>query len=337
MKIPVFSAAELAELLEMKKVIAGVEAVYRLKAEGETAVWPLVAYEFDRYDAVMDIRSGCVLGDINVHGAKLLNNFPHNKEQGKQPFTGMLMVFDSTTGHPIGVMDASYITGMRTGAAGALGAKYLARKDAKTLMLLGAGRQAFFQIGATLLTVPTIEKVIMTDALFPENAEKFAATAADRLKNELGIDASGVTFCAASVEEAAKQADIIITVTPARDPVIKKEWVKPGTHFSCIGSDMEGKEEIDPALFVGAKVYADDLPQCIRVGEMERPIKEGYIAADYPKGEIGQLIAGEIVGRENDEEITIFDATGLALLDLVTAKAAITASEEKECGQMVTI
>ena len=121
------------------------------------------------------------------------------------------------------------------------------------------------------------------------------------------------------------EADIIITVTPSREPVIKAEWVKPGTHFSCIGSDMEGKEEIDPEIFRGAKVYGDDLAQCIRVGEMEIPLKKGTIREEELMGEIGQLLKGEIEGRTSDEEITIFDATGISALDLITAKIALEA------------
>lgn len=115
-------------------------------------------------------------------------------------------------------------------------------------------------------------------------------------------------------------------------PVIMKEWVKPGTHFSCIGADMEGKEEIDPEIFRNAKVFADDKEQCIRVGEMEIPVKSGVISRDDIRGEIGQVITGQIEGRTNDDEITVFDATGLALLDLVTGKKALDGAWEKDIG-----
>ena len=114
--------------------------------------------------------------------------------------------------------------------------------------------------------------------------------------------------------------------------MIMNEWVKPGTHFSCLGSDMEGKEEIDGKIFQGAKIYADDIAQCIRVGEMEIPLKEGTIKKEDITGEIGDLLCGNIVGRENDSEITIFDATGLYILDLVAAKVAITKAKEAKIG-----
>ena len=120
MKIKILSRPDLEQVLEMPSVIEGVRSVYRLKAAGETEVWPLVAYDFLDQGAVMDIRSGAVLGSEQLHGLKMLNNFPRNREKGLPTFTGMLMIFDSTTGLPLGVMDASYVTGMRTGAAGAV-------------------------------------------------------------------------------------------------------------------------------------------------------------------------------------------------------------------------
>ena len=114
--------------------------------------------------------------------------------------------------------------------------------------------------------------------------------------------------------------------------MIRREWVRPGTHFSCIGADMEGKEEIDPELFRGARVFADDLDQCVRVGEMELPVKQGILTREQVAGEIGQVLAGQIPGRTGREQITIFDATGLALLDLITGRQAVEAARERGVG-----
>lgn len=337
MDVSILGRRELEKILEMPKVIEGVKAVYKLKAKGETVVWPLVAHDFVEHDAVMDIRSGYIMGE-NLHGLKMLNNFPHNKEKNLPPFNGMLMIFDSTTGIPLGVMDAAYVTCMRTGAAGAIGAQALARSDSETLFILGAGKQAIFQIAATLILLPHIKKVFVADALDLENARTFARDCPVRLKNDFNIDCTDVCFEAAEdMGVCIAMSDVVITITPARAPVIKKEWVKPGTHFSCIGADMEGKEEIDPEIFRGARVYADDISQCIRVGEMELPVKAGIIQRESIAGEIGQVLSGDVEGRLSDEEITIFDATGLALLDLVTGKKAIDLAKEKGLGAVVDI
>ncbi len=327
MNFKVLGTEELKAALRIGKVIDGVRSVYEAKTKGEIIVWPLVYHEFeDGKGSNMDIRSGGIKGDINIHGMKMFNEFPGNHELGLPSHIAMIMVFDSTNGMPIGAVDGAYVTGMRTGSAGAIGAKALARPESETLMVLGAGQQAMFQIAATLTLFPGLKKVMIADPINQPNAENFAANCCSRLHTEFGLDRSGVEFSAVTdLKEAVGQADIIITVTPSREPVIKKEWVKPGTHFSCIGSDMEGKEEIDPEIFRGARVFGDDLNQCKTVGEMEIPLKKGMISEEDLGGEIGQVLTGEVAGRTSDDQITIFDATGLSALDLITAKIALEA------------
>lgn len=334
MRVVVLNREEVRASLNMQEVLRAVERAYRMKAAGETGVWPLVSHEFGALDAVMDIRSGFVGGDVGLHGLKMLNSFPHNTAKGLPVFNGMLMLFDSTTGLPLGVMDASYITCMRTGAASALGIKALARPESRVLTVLGAGKQSAFQVAGALLAMPGIEEVNIADPLDYENARRAAAALPERLAGEFGIhDREYVGFTAADdLAAAVGRSDAVITITPARAPVIKKEWVRPGTHFSCIGADMEGKEEIDPELFRDARVFADDVAQCVRVGEMELPIKRGVISKDDVTGELGQVLAGMIPGRTDAKQITIFDATGLALLDLMTAKLAVENAAAKNLG-----
>lgn len=333
MDIKVLNRKQLEEILEMPAVIEGVKAVYEAKSEGGTALWPLVEHHFPELKAVTDVRSGAVMGDVNVHGLKMLNNFPGNAGTEFPVFSGMLMVFDSTNGAPLGIMDASYITCMRTGAAGGISAALFSRKDAKTLMILGAGRQSIYQIGAALLLMPGIKKLVVCDPLSPDGANGYVEALPGNLKTQLNVERPDVEMIAEpDVQKAVGQADTIITITPSRTPVIKKEWVKPGTHFSCIGADMIGKEEIDPEIFRGARVFCDDIDQCCRVGETEIPFKTGVIAKEQIAGEIGQVLNGMIPGRTDEEQITIFDATGLAPLDLVTAKAAVKLAKEKGLG-----
>lgn len=337
MKIKVLSRADLINILEMPKVIEGVESVYKAKAQGDVVAWPLVEHRFST-GALMDIRSGGAFGEVGIHGAKLLNNFPENASKGLPVFTGVLMAFDSETGLPMGVMDASYITSMRTGAAAAIGAAALARPDSESLLLVGAGLQSIYLLGATLIKMPGIKKVRVIDTFAPENAERYVTAIQDRLKNELSIDASEVIFEAAhDMKEAVGESDVILTITRSTSPLIMKDWLKPGTHLSCIGADMLGKEEIDPEIFRTAKCFADDAKQCCTVGEMEIPAKMGIISPETVTGEIGEVLAGMKQGRVNAEDITVFDATGLAALDLVTAKTAVRSAEEKGLGTTVEI
>ena len=323
MSVLLLNRDQVKQVISMKEVIHEVREVYRLKSRGMSEIWPLVNYEFVDQHAAMDIRSGYIKG-IQLHGLKMLNNFPENREKGLPPFNGIMMVYDSNTGIPVSVMDASYVTCMRTGAAGALGVDLLAREDARHLLILGCGKQAPFQIAATLLLRPAMDKVYIANPVDPDKAVQFVAGITRQLADDFGVDASGVTFEAVTdLPAAVGDSDAIITVTPSRKPIIRKEWLKPGTHLSCVGSDMESKQEIESTIFDGAAIYTDDRAQCIRVGEIELPIKEGVITPEQITGEIGDLIDGKVPGRTSSTQTTVFDATGLYILDLAAAKVAI--------------
>ena len=197
---------------------------------------------------------------------------------------------------------------------------------------------ATFQAAATLLSFPGIEKVMVYDGLDYDNADRFVKNLRGTLAKDFGIEDVKAEFTAVKdIAEATGTSDIIITVTPSREPIIKKEWVKPGTHFSCIGSDMAGKEEIDPEIFADAKVFTDDIEQCINVGEIEIPIKKGIMNRENISGIIGDIITGKASGREDDEQITVFDATGTALLDLATGMLAIREAKKQGLGQTIEL
>lgn len=336
-ELKVLSREVTEDVLKMPEVIDAVKEVYQLKAKGDTTVFPLVFHEFEPGIADMDIKSGWLKGS-DIFGLKVVSWFGDNAEKGLPALIGTIMVMDGATGVPIGILDGSHITGIRTGAAGAIGAKALARENSQTLMVVGAGHVATFQVAASLMMFPGLKKVCVYDGLSQENAEKFAASMPDTLKNSFDYEPEDVTFEAVKdLPKATGESDIIITVTPSRTPIIQKEWVKPGTHFSCIGSDMSGKEEIDPEIFAGARVFTDDTPQCINVGEIEIPIQKGILKEEDIAGEIGEILIGQTVGRENEEQITVFDATGTALLDLLTAKLALAKAEERNLGETVNL
>lgn len=322
---------EIMQVIEMQPTIQAVENVYKMKSSGEAVAWPTVFHIFEEGSRDMDIRSGYLPGE-HIFGHKTIGFFGANAEKGLPTLMATINVFDEFTGSLVGVLEGAYITGVRTGAAGAIGAKYLARKDSETLFVLGAGNQAAYQIAATIVCFPELKKVYIADLLLPENAERFAAGIRQRLEDELNIDASGITFEATNdPATTVPESDIVITVTPSREPVIKKEWVRPGMHFSTVGSDMEGKEELDPEIFRDAKVFVDDMEHCIEAGEVEIPVKKGMIAEEDIH-EIGDLLLGNCTGRTSDEEITIYDPAGMALLDIAAAKVALDLAEEKGLG-----
>lgn len=338
------------ELLDMSSVIDVVEQAYKLKATNEATLWPLIFHEFEPGKADMDIKSGHLAG-ANVFGLKLVSWFGENSAKGLPQLIGMVMVLDSRTGVPRGILSGEHITCMRTGAAGGIGAKYLARKDSKHLLIVGSGHQAPFQIFATLTTMEHIEKVTVYNPRSYDKAVRFCETIKAKLENhfaakykhdeaycQMMLKRCDIRFEATdNIEAAAGEADIIITATPSRKPLIQKEWVKPGTHITCIGADMEGKQEIDERLFAGARVFVDDLTQAVHVGETEIPIKKGIIAKEEIVAEIGQVLLGRAAGRRSDEEITIYDSTGIALQDLLTADHLLKIAEEKGLGSVVDL
>ena len=209
-------------------------------------------------------------------------------------------------------------------------------------MLLGAGNQAAFQIAAALLCFSAIDKVRIADTFDPENGKRFAEGIAERLKNEFHVPCEGVSFEAVAPDEnsmaaAVGDSDIIVTVTPSREPQIKASWVRPGTHFSCIGSDAEGKEEIDPEIAgMAARIFCDDRGHALEAGEIEIPLKKGIIR-ESDVTEIGKLIQGQAEGRKSDSEITLYDAVGMALMDIAAAATLLKLAEEKGLGQLAEV
>lgn len=329
--IRVLSKEDVSQVIKMQSVIDAVKAVYKSKSEGKTEIWPTVFYDFNPGKADMDIKSGYLKSE-KLFGHKTVTWFGTNEGRGIPNLIGMIAVFDAETGIPMGIMDASYITGIRTGASGAIGAKYLARKTSKNLLILGAGNQAIFQIAAALTALPNLRKVRVA-AKNIIKLKSFVSSIPQKLQSKFGINTGMVRFEAVeNLESAVKDSHIIITVTPSRTPIIKKEWVQKGTHISCIGADMAGKQEIDSEIMSKARIFTDDKQHCMQVGEIEIPLKRCIISEKDIVGEIGDLLLGKVQGRTSEEQITIFDATGMALLDIATAKIALKLAEEQGLG-----
>ncbi|MFP3392685.1 ornithine cyclodeaminase family protein [Brevibacillus sp. SIMBA_040] len=336
------------DVLDMASVIEVVEQAYQMKSNQQATLFPLIFHEFVEGRADMDIKSGH-LPAADVFGLKLVSWFGDNAEKGLPQLVGTVMVLDSQTGVPLGILSGEHITCMRTGAAGGIGAKYLARPESENLLIVGTGHQAPFQIMATLMAMEHIKRVYICHPKSPEKAQNFRAQIKDKLLKKFVSKYTGdeyeryasrcdVEFIAVeNIEDAVRQADIIITATPSRKPMIQKDWVKPGTHITCIGADMEGKQEIDERLFAAGRVFVDDVGQAVRVGETEVPIKKGVITESDIAAEIGNVILGRAAGRKTAEEITIFDSTGIAIQDLLTATHILKVADKRGAGTIVDL
>jgi alanine dehydrogenase len=249
------------------------------------------------------------LEDMGAAGVKIVNVHPKNPQKyGLPTVMATIFLLDPKTGAPLAIMDGTWITNMRTGAGGAVAAKYLARKDSHVVAMVGAGAQARTQLIA-LNEVLDIDEVRVSDAV-KGKAKKYAG----EMSKLLGIEIEPTT----DVEKTIKGADIVVTVTPARGPIVKDEWISEGMHINAIGADAPGKQELDPEILKRAKIVVDDMKQALHSGEVNVPLSEGIIARGDIYAELGEVITGKKSGRASRDEITIFDSTGLAIQDIAT-------------------
>ncbi len=219
-------------------------------------------------------------------------------------------------------MDGTHITNMRTGAAGGIAVKYLARKDSSVVGMIGAGKQAEAQLLAISEILPGIDEVKVYSRP-EETSQRFSRKMAARLN---------INIHPVETAEAAAQADIVVTTTYATGPVVKKAHIKPGTHINAIGADARGKQEIEADLLLDAKVVIDELEQACHSGEINVPLSRGLLKTEDIYCTLGEVVASMKKGRENDNEITIFDSTGLAIQDIICAKLVY----EKAVAKKVT-
>ena len=340
-KMTVLSACDIKRVFTVDDALRAVEEAYRQKAVGSGKAWPMVYEEIDPGASDMDIRSA-ILGESGLFGLKLTSWASGNPQRGLPDIFGTTLVCDSETGEPKALLNASAITGLRTGAAAALGVKWLARDDVRSVLVAGAGHMCPFVVAATLAACPTIERVTVYS---PRNgalpAERLSAIQAHVL--ELLAASPAHKLCDFALNTAndgaacAQTADAVITVTPAAVPFVDETWMHPGLHLSCVGADMPGKQEVAYSVAASACLFVDDRVQSVSSGELEVPVKEGAISADDIKAELGEVIAGMRPGRLGDEDVTLFDTSGIAVQDLAASKVALDRALEAGLGQTIEL
>lgn len=335
-KMTVLNGEDIESLLTVPMAIDAVEQAYLEKSRGEAETWPIVCHDFITGEADLDIKSGNLDG-LGFYGLKVVSWFGANPDKGLPALYGTSLLFDLKTGAPKALLNAGPITHFRTGAAGAIGAKYLARPDSKVLTMAGTGALAPYLIACTLYMMPQIERVYLANPHHAEKAADVLPAVTKEVKKLLSDSGKELTAVieASDIETAARASDVILTATPAREPFLRAEWVRPGTHISCVGADMSGKQEIESKIFCTAKAFADDEAQCLSVGECEIPHKDGSLSAIA--AEIGDVIAGTKSGRTGADEITVFDSTGIALQDIASAAALLSAAEKSGKGSRIEL
>jgi alanine dehydrogenase len=300
---------EVAARLSLSECIEALEAALLAQAAGGTTPSSVLALHV--LGGGLHVKAaGLAGGGRSYLAAKLNANFPGNPDRhGLPTIQGVIVLVDAADGRLLALMDSTEITALRTAAATAVAARRLARPDASVAGIIGCGRQGRVQLQALALVRP-LRRVLAFDSV-AERAEAFAREMAGRLG--LPVEA------APRASAAASAADICVTCTTSRRPVITAADVRPGTFVAAIGADSPDKQELDPALLAGAAVFVDHLEQCAAFGELHHALSAGLIGPGHVRAQLHELVAGSRPGRTTPDEITVFDSTGTALQDAAAA------------------
>jgi len=323
MNILWLSEDDVRSLLTMDDAIYAVEKAFLEHGMSRTQMPPKPYLYFSKYNG--DLRTmPAYLEGLDMAGVKIVNAHVANHEIGLPTVMALLVLNSPKTGAPLSVLGATHLTAMRTGAAGAVAAKHLARPESKVVGMVGAGAQARTQLMG-LARIFRLEQVIVSDRL-PEQARRLEKEARAFLDCDYRLTDDPRTAC---------DCDILVTTTPSRSPVVKESWIRPGTHINAIGADAKGKQELESALTRKAKIVVDDMVQAVHSGEVNVPVSQGVISTEDIYAQIGEILAGRKPGRASASEITIFDSTGLGIQDV--AAGSVVFSKAAEAGRGVRL
>ena len=313
----ILTRADVEALTDMREAVEAVCQVFVAHAQGRTLMPPKVYLSLPEHAG--DFRAMPSFAD-GAAGVKWVNSHPQNPQRHALPAVmGVFILSDPATAVPLAVMDATWLTAVRTGAAAAVASRAL-RPDAKTIGFIGAGVQARTMTLAHRVTHPDA-----TDFLYADVRPEAAA----QLVKELGGRV-------ATIEEAAA-CDIVNTSTPGAKPVLMRAMIRPGAHINAMGADAQGKQELETALTAAARIFVDDPAQAFHSGEVNVPLHDGELHESDIVGSIGALLAGTLAAREGEAQVTLFDSTGLGVQDLAVARLLVARARERGVGVSVAL
>jgi ornithine cyclodeaminase len=277
-------------------------------ADGNVASFPVVRAHGSSTANRFSVKAGAT---PDMAGLKVGSFWPGNSERGEPKHNSTILLFDQQVGRIEWVIEAGMVNAYRTAAADAVAADALARRDAEILAIFGTGHQAKYECLA-IAQIRSIKKVLVV----ARSSEKGGAFVEE-------LRSAGLPAVASDAESACRNADIVVTATPSAAPLFRAEWIGPGTHVASMGSDAVGKQELPPALFERARLYCDAPAQAVVIGDFQ------HFAGDASRiVAIGDVLAGRRPGRTSEDEITVFDSSGIALQDLYVARHLIAAIEK---------
>jgi alanine dehydrogenase len=308
-KTLILSRTDMMGLLTPAEYNACVEQAYRMHGEKRYYMDPKSHIVLDQYPGEWEAMPSYI-EEPEAAACKWVSIRERNREKYDLPTVFSILIYTHPeTGFPLAICDGSYHTVMRTGAAGAVSAKWMARKNSKRLAIVGAGHMAEGTL-ATCNEAFAWEEVRVWSRS-QATLDHFMQTQQPKFPH-LKIQPS------TDLERVVRGADVVVTVTPARGPIVMNDWIAPGTHIAAIGADKGGDQELDPKILQRARIFVDDIRQCRTDGEINVPLRQGLIKESDIAGEIGEVIIRKKPGRTSDSEITLFDSTGIALQDSAT-------------------
>ena len=322
--------SDIRDLLDPAACLDAVQQAFAAYSTGQAQIPAVIALDVAENHGEIHMKAGH-LRDGPYYAVKIISGFWDNPQLGLPALNGMVVVFDAKTGAPAGfLVDNGFITDLRTGAAGAVAAKYLARKNIGTVAVVGSGAQARRQV--EMLALVRKFSAVRIWGRDPSRAQ----ACADALGRNTAIPACPFAV-ADSVRQAVEDADLVITVTASCTPLVRAEWLKPGVTIIAVGSDGPGKQELDCGVLERAgKIVADSLPQCLRLGEIHHAVRAGALTEEKTC-ELGEIVAGLKPGRTCEDEIIVCDLTGVGVQDVAAASVVMQRAQATGRGEKIRI
>ncbi len=329
MKVRIVTEKELRQCVGLdREVIRAIEEAFSAFARGEATVPPILALPIPEHLGEVDVKAAHIRG-WERFVVKIASGFFENYRLGLPTGSGLMVVFSAHTGMPEAVLlDNAYLTDVRTGAAGAVAADHLARRQVETVGVIGSGTQARYQMLA-LKQVRDFRRVLVYSRN-PERVQRYV----EEMARRLGVE----VVAAPSAEAVVRESEIVVTTTPSHTPYLRPEWLHPGLHITAMGSDTEEKQELYPEVLAQADLLVcDSRAQCARLGELHHALEAGVLSAEATILELGEITSGKQPGRTSEQQITVCDLTGVGVQDTAIAALALHRAVERGLGLTVDL
>ena len=322
---------EIRDLLDPRACIAAMEQAFAAYSTGQAQLPSVIHLDVPENRGEIHIKAGYLNGGP-YYAVKIVSGFLDNPQLGLPANDGMIVLFDARTGVPAAfLLDNGFITDFRTGAAGAVSAKHLAREKIAAVAVIGSGAQARYQV--EMLALQRSFGEVRVWGRDPHKAQ----ACADDLAKHRAIPACNFAVTE-SVREAVEGADVVVTVTASHEPLVRAVWLKPGSTVIAVGSDGPDKQELDVDVLARAdKIVADSIPQCLRLGEIHHAVERGAIVKEKVYAELGEITAGLKPGRTSEDEIIVCDLTGVGVQDVAAASLVLERAKAEGRGEKILV